>query len=381
MAETRHYPADALERFAAQACRALGADPDVAAEVAGHLVRANLAGHDSHGMLRLPQYVAQADRGALRPGARPEFVREAASIALVDAGWGFGHFSTAFALDWALEAARRHGIAAAAIRRSNHIGRLGEYAERAARRGLIALVTVGSAGPTGGVVLPHGGRERFLGTNPWAIGVPAAGRGPMIFDAATSVIAQGKIHVARAAGASLPPGCIVDRDGRPSTAVADYDAGGALLPVGSPGAGHKGYGLALASALLGGLALAAEPEPGDPDDSTPPDREGEGGRIGGVFVAAIDPGAFGSGERYAALVGATLDAANRVPPATGVEAVLTPGEPEARMRERRGREGIPLPAATWDELRALAARFDLPLLEAPEAAEAEGPAPGGSGPG
>lgn len=349
-------PHRGLEDFAARVCRAVGADEDVAAEVAGHLVRANLSGHDSHGMLRLPQYVAQIDKGTLRPAARPAIVREAAVTALIDAGGGFGHFSTAFALDWALARAAEHGLAAAAIRNSAHIGRLGEYAERAAARGLIAIVTVGSAGPAGGPVLPHGGREPFLGTNPWAIGVPAAERDPLVFDAATSMIAQGKIHVARAAGVPLPAGCIVDRDGRPSTAVRDYDDGGALLPVGSPGAGHKGYGLALASALLGGLALAAEP--GDDD------ADGAPGRIGGVFLTAIDPGAFGSSARYRALVGATLDAANQTPPAAGVDAVLTPGEPEARRRDGRAREGVPLSAATWEELRALAARFAVPLPEA-----------------
>ena len=347
-------PPQPLELFAGRIIQAMGADHDVAAEVAHHLVRANLSGHDSHGMLRVAQYVAQADRGGLRPAARPRIVRETAVTALIDAERGFGHFSTVFALEWAVERARGQGLAAAAIRHSTHIGRLGEYTERVADRGCIAIVTVGNAGPQGGQVLPQGGRDRFLGTNPWSIGVPAAGRPPLILDMATSMIARGKVHFAHAKGTPLPPGCIVDREGQPSTDPADLFAGGSLLPVGGPVAGHKGYGLGLASALLGGLAMI---DAAGPDDAT------VRGQLGGVFLTVIDPAAFGDGQRYQALVGETLAAAGQTTPAPGVGEVLVPGEPEVRARTERTREGVALPEATWDELAALAARFDLPLPE------------------
>ena len=362
MSAVDRCPPQPLQEFAERVFRALGAEEDVAAEVARHLIAANLAGHDSHGVLRIPQYVAQVDRGALLPAARPRIVRETAVTALVDAGRGFGHFSTVYALDWAAARAGEHGLAAAAIRESTHIGRVGTYTERAAARGLIALVTVGSTGPGAGPVLPHGGRERFLGTNPWSIGVPAAGHDPFIFDAATSMIAQGKVHFAHARGAPLPPGSIVDKEGRPSTDPEDLYAGGALLPVGGPVAGHKGYGWGLASALLGGLALAAA----DPVS----DKAGAGDasadspmRIGGVFLLVIDPAAFGPAERYQALVGAALGAAGQTRPAPGVSEVLVPGEPELRSREERQRDGIAVPDATWAELQAVAARFDVPLPE------------------
>jgi LDH2 family malate/lactate/ureidoglycolate dehydrogenase len=212
-------------------------------------------------VLRIPQYVAQADRGELDPAARPVVLKESGVTALLDGQGGFGHFSTGVALDWAMAHAREHGLAAAAVRHSGHIGRLGEYAERAAGQGLIGVVTVGQAGPDVGVMVLHGGRQRFLGANPWAVGVPAQGRPPMIFDGSTSTIAEGKVRLARAKGVPLPPGCIIDRDGAPSTNPEDFYAGGAIVPLGGAVAGHKGYGLAMASALIGGLAMVGDADP------------------------------------------------------------------------------------------------------------------------
>ncbi|HEX5505303.1 MAG TPA: Ldh family oxidoreductase [Thermomicrobiales bacterium] len=348
-------PAPPLEEFVAGACRALGAADDIAAEVAHHLVRANLSGHDSHGVLRLPWYADQVARGDLHPAARPSVVRETPGAALFDAGRGFGHYSTLVALEWALAHARAQGVAAATVRNSTHIGRLGEYTERGAGQGLVTIITIGSAGETGRLVAPFGGRERFLGTNPWSFGAPAAGRPPMMFDAATSVIAEGKIRVAQAKGVPLPPGCILDGEGRPSTTPDDFYAGGMLLPVGGETAGYKGYGYSMAAALVGGLAMSADPAP-DAGAGRP--------SIGGVTVLALDPAAFGGADTpYAARVGATLDAVAGVTPAPGVPRVLAPGEPEELTRAERGRAGIPLPEATWRALEQLAGRLDVALPE------------------
>ncbi|HTD48044.1 MAG TPA: Ldh family oxidoreductase, partial [bacterium] len=116
-----------LQTYVEAVFRAIGADDEIAGVVAAHLIRANLSGHDSHGVIRVPQYVGEADRGALQPAARPTLVHATEVAAVVDANRGFGHFSTAFALDWALARARRGGMAAVAVRHSMHIGRLGEY--------------------------------------------------------------------------------------------------------------------------------------------------------------------------------------------------------------------------------------------------------------
>jgi uncharacterized oxidoreductase len=348
-----------LEEFCGSVFEALGADPDVAAEVAGHLVDANLAGHDSHGAIRVVQYVNQADAGEIVPAARPELVRETGAVFVVDAHRGFGHFSTAFAIDAAVERARRFGVSAGVVRHATHIGRLGRYTERAAEQGFASMVSVGVAGPGVGSVVPFGGAERFLGTNPWSIGVPAGEEPPMIFDAATSAVAEGKVRVARAKGAQVPAGAIIDAQGRPSTDPADLYSGGALLPVGD-WAGHKGYGLAIASALLGSLAMVDDPEPTLAGAASVPPGDG---RSGGVFLLALDPARFGDAARYGAMVDRVLNGLKEVRPSDGVAEVMVPGEPERRSRELRRREGIAVAEQTGEELAAIAERFGIRIPE------------------
>src|SRR5437868_8689854 len=220
----------------------MGAAPEVAAEVARHLVSANLAGHDSHGVLRWTQYVGELDRGELDPAAPVEILHESPVAALFDAHRGFGQHTTMAATEWALARAREHGLAAAAIRHSMHIGRLGEYTERLAGAGLVGIVTIGIAGHGSGTVAPFGGAARFLGTNPWSIGVPAAGRPPLIFDAATSTIAEGKARLARPRGAEVPEGTLRGLEGRPTRDPAQPYAGGTLTLLGGGVAGRKGCG-------------------------------------------------------------------------------------------------------------------------------------------
>jgi LDH2 family malate/lactate/ureidoglycolate dehydrogenase len=346
---------EALEPFAVQMFERLGSPRDIAEAVAAHLVRANLSGHDSHGVMRIPQYASWIDHGWIKPAARPEVVGRHGATMLIDAGYGYGQFSTNFALARAVAQALESGVAAAAIRHANHIGRVGEYTERAARQGLVAIVTVGAAGPGIGGATPFGGMARFLGTNPWSIGVPLAGDGapaePMVMDFATTVVAEGKCRVARAKHEPLPPGCILDKEGRPATDPEDFYAGGVLLPVGN----HKGYGLALASALLGGLAAIGEHEPSMAGAAAPPEQPGEGDRTGGVFMVVVDPNAFGDGAAYAASAGRVARAAKRVPPAPGVAEVLVPGEPEARSRAEREQAGVALPDDTWQAIAEVAA--------------------------
>ncbi|HEX2033843.1 MAG TPA: Ldh family oxidoreductase [Chloroflexota bacterium] len=346
----------ALEAFGTRVFVALGTPEDIAAEVAGHLVRANLAGHDSHGAMRILQYASMIADGWLRPAARPSVVRRRGATVLVDAAEGFGQFSTSFALEQAIALAAEQGAGVAAVRRSHHIGRLGDYTERAARRGYVAQVTVGAAGPGVGGAAPFGGAARFLGTNPWSLAVPTPGE-PVVADFATTVVAEGKVRVARAKGEALPPGCIVDSSGHPSTDPAAFYAGGMLLPAG----GHKGYALSLGAALIGGLAAIGESEPSVAGAAARPRSEGNGERLGGVLLLVIDPGAFGDPAEYLAATGRVTAALKRVPPAPGTAEVLLPGEPEVRSRAQREREGISLPQETWDALTRLAATHDLPV--------------------
>jgi uncharacterized oxidoreductase len=333
----------------------MGAPEDVGPEVADHLVRSNLSGHDSHGVLRIPQYLGQVDRGELDPGGRPEVVRETEVCALVDAHRGFGHFSTAFAMAWALERAPRHGLASVAIRHSGHIGRVGEYTERALERGLLAMVTVGASGPgVGGMVL-FGGTQRFFGANPWSLGAPGTEL-RYLFDGSTATIAEGKVRVARAKGAELPRDAVQDREGRPARDAEAFYAGGALMPLGGQTAGHKGYGLAMGSALFGALGMIADPDPTLIGASTVEDRGGDTrGRLAGVWLLVVDPEVFGGRDAYRELVEQNLEAALRVPGAHG-EGVQLPGDFELRNRRERA-SGIEVPGSTWEELLAVGERL------------------------
>lgn len=359
MENNRSFSPGSLEGFTTQVFQAVGADHDVAAEVAHHLVRANLSGHDSHGVIRVAKYIAQFDRGELTPAARPTIARKNEVTALIDGHRGFGHFATAFALDWALGKAHERGLAAASIRHCTHIGRVGEYSERAAEQGFICIITVGAAGPGVGGVALYGSRSRFFGANPWSIAVPALGGPPVLFDGSTSMIAQGKIWVAGDKGAALPPGCIVDKNGNPSTNPEDFFAGGALLPLGGEIAGHKGFGLCLVSALIGGLSMIDDPEPTLIGAPTLPDAEVRG-RIAGVFLIVINPSQFGNARHYQSMVSQTIAVAKSAPPAPAFKEILMPGEPEVRTRKRREQEGISLPDATWQDLVKVGHRFGVP---------------------
>jgi len=353
---THCFSPEALERFATEVFLAMNAEQDVAGEVARHLVRANLSGHDSHGVIRVPKYVAQADRGELLPAARPVLLRETEVTGLIDGRRGFGHFATAFALEWAMDRARTCGLAAAAIRHCTHIGRVGEYTERAAEHGFVCIVTVGVAGSGIGGVGLYGSRRRFFGANPWSISVPAEGRPPVVFDGSTSMIAQGKVWVALDKGVALPPGCIVDKDGRPSTDPRDFFDSGALMPLGGEVAGHKGFGLCLLSALIGGLSMIDDPSPTLIGAPTLSDAELQAA-LAGTFLIVIDPRCFGDAQHYRAMVSRAVAGAKKVPPAPGVAEIVMPGEPESRARARNAREGIRLPDATWQDITKVGERF------------------------
>ncbi|HYW27074.1 MAG TPA: Ldh family oxidoreductase [Terriglobales bacterium] len=336
-----------LRQFVQGVCAAMGAPGEVAAEVAAHLVRASLSGHDAQGVARLPEYAAETAAGTLVASAVPRVLRETAVTALFDAGGGFGQYSTAVALAWCVERARTSGLAAAAVRRSSDIGRVGDYGERAAEAGMLAMVTAGAVGPGAGDVMLFGGRDRFLGGNPWCLAAPGRGRS-MVVAGATSAVSEADVRLARARGERLPPDCVYDRYGRPSTDPDDLFAGGGLAPLGAAVAGRFGSGLGLASALFGGLAMTGEEtEVGDP--------------VGGVFLQVVHPAAFGDLASYRDLVEGALRAAAATRPGAGRGDVLLPGEPERRSRAERRRTGVLLPDATWTDLSGLADQFAVAL--------------------
>jgi len=345
------FEPDDLADVARRVLLRLGTLQPHAAEVARHLVRANLAGHDSHGVMRLPQYAQMVADRTVDPRAVPAVIAEKGATVIVDGKGAFGQVTGAYALEIATSRVGALGAVVVAMRNANHLGRIGDYAELAAAHGHVAIVTVGVAGHGIGGAAPFGGAEAFLATNPWAFGVPSDASTPVLVDFATTVVPEGKVRVARDSGKALPSGTILDAHGHESTDPNDFYGGGVLLPLGGDTAGHKGYGLAMASALLGALGAIGQVPPNLVGALAPP--QGTKDAAGGALLILIDPAAFGPVGEYRQAVGRVSRAARRVRP-TRRDGVQVPGDPEARSTSARMASGIALPSSTVAALRDLA---------------------------
>ena len=233
--------ADRLTTIAAELLKGSGASEEEAEIISRHSVGANLAGHDSHGIIQIPTYIDRVKRGHIVPGAEFEILKDTPTTTVVDGHWGFGYVASERLMQMTIGKAKQGGVAAATVFRQSHVGRVADYPIMAAKQGLIGIMTADS-GRSSKSVVPFGGREPRLGTNPICIAMPSNLEGTMFIDMATSAVAAGKLGVAVARGTGIPEGWILDKDGNPSTDPNDLRNGGAVLPLGGP-EGHKGYGL------------------------------------------------------------------------------------------------------------------------------------------
>jgi LDH2 family malate/lactate/ureidoglycolate dehydrogenase len=326
----------ALHRATATIFRAAGASENHAAQVADVLVDNHLAGHDSHGILRIPEYLQSIVDGEIVVGASPQVLEETATTALVTGNWALGQVTGNFAVDLAIAKARKERVAAVSVVQASHTGRLAAFTDRGAEQGVMVFMAIGTVDRP--MTAPFGGAAAVLGTNPVAFSVPNPGGAPVTLDIATSAIAAGKVKVAKAKHQQLPPDSILDREGRPTTDPQAFFDGGVLLPFGA----HKGYALAVIAELLSGPMAGADAYPGVFMRS-------------GIFIFAVDVGVFRPAADYARAMAATLGRIKAVPPAPGFDEVLIPGEPEARLRVVRERDGIPIPDDTWKAVCAAGA--------------------------
>jgi uncharacterized oxidoreductase len=336
--------ADRLRQLAATILAAAGSSTQEAQKVAVRLVDANLTGHDSHGVIRVPQYVDQVRDGIIAINQSAEVVHETDTVTVLDGRFGYGQIVGEQAVQAAIDKARRHGIAMSALRRSAHLGRLGDWAEMAAAAGLASLHFVNASGIPLRVV-PHGGRDGRGTTNPIAIGIPVEGSGPVVLDFATSAIAEGKVRGARNKGVEIPPDCLVDADGRPTTDPNQLyaDPPGHLLPFGGATSGHKGGALWLMCDLLaGGLSGGV--------CSRPP--EGAARFSSSMLSIAIAPEAYGDAGEIGAEIRRHVDFVKTARPRAPGAEVLLPGEPERGVRAERLANGITVDPTTWDHIMA-----------------------------
>src|ERR1700737_5071961 len=253
--------ADRLTRIGAALLKAAGASDEEAEAVAVGCVNANLAGHDSHGVIAIPTYIDRIKAGHIVPGAKWTIMQESPTTTVIDGHWGFGFHVNAKAMALTIEKAKTANVAACTVFRQSHVGRLAAYPMMAMRAGMIGLITADS-GRSPKAVAPFGGREARLGTNPISLAMPSDRDGPLYLDMATSAAAAGKIALSVARNTPVPPGWIIDRDGKPTTDPSQLRQGGALLPVGGT-EGYKGYGLSvmveILRGLLTGLGFGVEP--------------------------------------------------------------------------------------------------------------------------
>jgi uncharacterized oxidoreductase len=329
-----------LRRITQAIIEATGTPPGAAQAVCESLVEANLRGHDSHGVIRMSQYIDLVRYGSVRPQATPQLIAQQQATAQVDGGFGWGQPAARFATQTAIALAAEYGVGAVTIVNCNHIGRVGEYVEMIAQAGMIGIACC-NAGPA---VAPYGGYQRVMGTNPFAWAAPCGSdQPPFVLDFATSGVAEGKLRVARTKGEAIPEGLVVDANGQPSRDPADFYAGGALQAFGL----HKGSGMSVMIELLARGLCGVDP--------TQKHAIGQNGPlIMALNIAFLAPQAqfLGAAERLRAQIAAS-------PPIAGFGEVLLPGDPELRARQRRLDEGIPIPQPTWDALLALAAEWNV----------------------
>ena len=332
--------------------RAWGAPDDIAACVAHSLVESNLAGVDSHGVVRIGNYYNFVKPGWWLAAGRPQVARQGPCTAIIDGNWGFGQPAMHLGVDVGIAKARELGIAGIGIIRAGHIGRLGEYAEKAAAAGMLAMMGTSNA-RSGGHVVPYGGAERVFSTNPIAAGVPAREHAPFIMDFATTVVAAGKLELGGEPDKPIPAGWAVDGEGRPATTARQYLEGGAMLPF----ANHKGFALMLLIELLAGALTGA----GVTQRPQVVPTGGLGFAGNATFLLVLDIAHFTDVDQFFADADGLFERLDSVKPAPGFQRVIVPGEPEAEQRLRRATEGISVTGMVWEQITRIAAESQVNL--------------------
>ncbi|MFK8078859.1 MAG: Ldh family oxidoreductase [Granulosicoccus sp.] len=341
-----HFTPDSLERFASAVLEVFGCDAAERAVVASHLIDANLTGHDSHGIGMLPLYGDQVLDGNLVPNQSPELQPPLGAIAVVDAKRGFGHRMALLALDHAMRGVPEHKVAILALRNSGHVSRVGTYSEYCAAHGYVSLHFVNVVGHSP-LVAPYGSAQSGFSTNPISMGMPVQKAAKPLLDIATSTVAFGKVRVANNKGEQMPSGCLLDEQGLETLDPAPMaeERLGSLAAFGA----HKGSGLGIFVELLAG-ALAS-----DHTVASMPNLPR--GVINNMFSIIIDPSAFDDIQNVEQRTEEFYAYIKQCTPASGVDEVLMPGEPELRNRQTRKRDGIFVDDQTIAQIMAVLEQF------------------------
>ncbi|WP_262268799.1 malate/lactate/ureidoglycolate dehydrogenase [Microvirga yunnanensis] len=341
-------PPDRLRDIVVTIFSAVGSTDREARLVADHLVEANLRGHDSHGVGMIPAYIANALDGSLVLNQTLSIAVDSGPFVICDGGSGVGQVMARDAMEAGIERAAQTGACIVGLRNSHHIGRIGHWAEQCATAGLISIHFVNVVSTP--AVAPFGGTKARVGTNPFAVGIPRAGKPPIVVDFATSRLAAGKVQVALNKGVSIPEGALLDAGGHPTTDPSDLftDPPGALVPFGE----HKGWGLSVACELLGAALIGGKTQSGP--------KRGNG-IINSMLSILVSPDRLGTRASLDDETNAFVSWVRSE--ATRASAILMPGDPERETRQWRKANGIPIDARTWDEIGAAAKSVGVPRLD------------------
>ncbi len=321
-----------------------GAD---AALLADSLVTAELWGHASHGVLRLPWYAARLASGAMAAVTEVEQVVDQGPVVVLDAHDGIGQVAAGRAVDLGIERARRHGIAGIAVRNSGHFGTAAYFTRAVAEAGCFAILMT-NASPA---MAPWGGRRKSVGTNPWSIAAPAGRHGAVVMDLANTAVARGKVYLAAERGEQIPDGWAATADGTPTTDPAEA-IDGLILPM----AGAKGYVISFMMDVLAGVLTGSAFGDSVAGPYDPTRRSGAG-----HLLLVIDVASLGDADEFACRMEQLVDQTHSGELASWADQILVPGELEDRARVRNERDGIRLAPATWAALGLLAEPHGIPL--------------------
>lgn len=338
-------PLPRLRAAIAELMLGFGSAPAEVELVTDNLLAANLTGHDSHGIGMLPRYGNAFLEGGLKPNMHVATRLDSGTLLALDGQAGFGQVVGHEAMQLGIARARAHGSCIVALGNAHHLCRIGAWAEMAVDAGLVSIHFVNVISRP--IVAPFGGGDARFGTNPFTVGIPIPGRDPVILDMATSIVAQGKTRVAHNKGEAMPPGMLIDDQGRPTTdpRYTVIEPFGALRTFGE----HKGYGLALVCELLGG-ALAGALTCHEPNS-------GKQRVLNGMLTILIDPARLADATIVGAEMAAFIDWVKAAPPQQGVDRVRVAGDPERESRAKRLADGIPVDPTTWKELLATATKL------------------------
>lgn len=354
--DAMRVPVESLKSMVAEIFVAAGCSEDESACIARHLLAADLAGHPSHGVVRVRNYVEWLAGGAVVADQEIEVVSENDTLAVLDGGYGFGQTLGEEAVRFGLAKAERSGVSVVALRNSGHLGRIADWAEAAADAGYVSIHFVNVAGT--GLVAPFGGKERRFGTDPIAIGIPQQDRPPILIDFATSVVAEGKAKVALNGGTPVPDNALVGPDGETTgdtmVLYGESKPGMNPDPRRGPGAlramgGQKGSALALACELLAGVLTGSATSGTEPFSN-------------GMLSIYLSPEHFAA-TSFAAAATEFADYVRSAAPADPGVAVQIPGDIERAKAEEQHRNGIDLADGTWRDLQVSAERVGVTLPE------------------